>query len=238
MQGTCQLLQGAHLIREVRRHPSGHHHVPVDQTGARRGSVQQRAITALMLGRAHVLENVREIKTVETPPHFLDTPVMYPEAVQPLPDPLSVLRPEVPGQRLGPVSAGQDTREVRVRVCGKGCERSARPVPDARGNGAVHIMEKGRVTSEAPHHGSTEEHPEHEPPAPVVPFATVERFALFPRPWAQQRLHPMTRVDPTQRTSAERVEVRLEFSGVHQAALDELGSVVPKRAREVGEAIA
>ena len=189
-----------------------------------------------MLGWAHVLEDVREIKTVEASAHFLDTPVTYPKAVQPLSNLLAVLRPEVPGQSPGPVSAGQDTREVRVRVCEEGRESSARPVPDARGHRAVHMVEKCRVTPEAPHDGSTEEHPKHEPPAPAIPFATVKRFALFPRPCAQQRLHPMARVYPPQHTSAERVEVRLEFSGVHHAALDELGSVVPERAREVGKA--
>ncbi len=79
----------------------------------------------------------------------------------------------------------------------------------------------------------------------VVRFALyVDLMLVFGLPLFQ--VHAMRKPErssalagkPSQHTSAERVEVRLEFSGVHHAALDELGSVVPERAREVGKAVA
>ena len=171
-----------------RRHPAalgggaaaGREHVPVNQPRARVRAVDERSVAPLVLRRAHVFEDIRQVEPVEAAlSRGREAAVDEAEAVQAVTDRAGMGRAQVGRQRFRRVRAGHDVREIRVGVCRERGERVPGACQEARAGRSLHVREERGIAAQAAHHHAAEEHPEQAAPAPGIPASVVEFDLLF-----------------------------------------------------------
>src|SRR4029450_7137515 len=102
------------------------------------------------------------------------------------------------------------------------------PIQNPSSHVALDVAEEARITTEPPHHGPREEHPEHRPPSPRVPGVAVERLPLFARAARKEASDDGAAVDEKQNPTPEQRELPLDLARAADATIDLGALMVPE----------
>src|SRR5262249_2538890 len=111
------------------------------------------------------------------------------------------------------------------------CQSVTSPIQNPSSHVAFDVAEEARITTEPPHHGPREEHPEHRPPPQRVPGVAVERLPLFASATRKHVSDDPAAVDQRQNPTPEQGEVSLELARAADAAFDLGTLMVPEPPR-------